>query len=145
MVAFDTLKASRRLRDAGFEEKQANALVNAFAEDIGANLATKDDLILLRKDMASEFAAVRGGFGTVRAESDAIRQDREAPGNRGASEHEAIHQERMKAMEERMDAMTDRLCAKVDRQTTQFTLVLTGFTVLILTAIGVATTILATL
>ena len=44
-----------------------------------------------------------------------------------------------------MDARTDRLCAKVDRQTTQYTLVLTGFTVVILVAIGVSTTILATL
>ena len=50
MVAFDTLKASQRLRKAGFPEDQANALVSAFAEDIGANLATKDDIALLRKD-----------------------------------------------------------------------------------------------
>ena len=44
MVVFDTLKASRRLRDAGFEEEKAEALVDAFAEDIGSNLATKADL-----------------------------------------------------------------------------------------------------
>ena len=64
MVAFDTLKASRRLRDAGFEEKQADALVNAFAEDIGANLATKDDIALLRRDMASGFEAQRKDVAT---------------------------------------------------------------------------------
>ena len=53
MVAFDTLKASRRLRDAGIEEAQAEALVGAFTEDIGANLATKDDVALLRSDVAA--------------------------------------------------------------------------------------------
>ena len=59
MVAFDTLKASRRLRDAGFEEEKTEALVNAFAQDIGANLATKDDIALLRQEMAGEFSAAR--------------------------------------------------------------------------------------
>ena len=72
MVAFDTLKASRRLRDAGFEEKQADALVNAFAEDIGANLATKDDIILLRKDMTGEIAALRKD---MTGEIAAVRQE----------------------------------------------------------------------
>ena len=56
MVAFDTLKASRRLRDAGFEEAQAEALVGAFAEDIGANLATKDDIANLGNMLRSEMA-----------------------------------------------------------------------------------------
>ena len=72
MVAFDTLKASRRLRDAGFEEKQADALVNAFAEDIGANLATKDDIALLRRDMAGGFEAQRKDVATEMA---SVRQE----------------------------------------------------------------------
>ena len=72
MVAFDTLKASRRPRDAGFEEKQADALVNAFAEDIGANLATKDDIALLRRDMTSGFESQRKDMAT---EIASVRQD----------------------------------------------------------------------
>ena len=141
MVAFDTLKASRRLRDAGFEEKQANALVNAFAEDIGANLATKDDLILLRKDMAGEFASVRQEVG-------AVRQEVEALGNRMASENAALRNEmaiREERTAERMKAMEERTNARMDRQATRTTLLVAGFAGLILTAIGVATTILATL
>ena len=72
MVAFDTLKASRRLRDAGFEEQKAEALVNAFAEDIGANLATKDDIALLRKEMAGEFSAIRQEMASG---NESIRKD----------------------------------------------------------------------
>ena len=53
MAVLDTLKASRRLRDAGIEEAHAEALVGAFTEDIGANLATKDDVALLRSDVAA--------------------------------------------------------------------------------------------
>ena len=44
MAMFDTLKAARRLTDAGFDEEKAGAIVSAFAEDINERVATKDDL-----------------------------------------------------------------------------------------------------
>ena len=45
MVAFDTLRAARKLRDeGGFDEKQAAILVDTFAEGMGETLATKADL-----------------------------------------------------------------------------------------------------
>ena len=72
MVAFDTLKASRRLRDAGIEEAHAEALVAAFTEDIGANLATKDDIALLRSDIANAIATLEN---TLRSEM-ALREQR---------------------------------------------------------------------
>ena len=119
MVAFDTLKASQRLRKAGFAEDQANALVAAFAEDIGANLATKDDIALLRKDlemlrqsvqqdidalrqemtsenaalrqeMASEIAALRK---EMASENAAIRKDIDTLRQEMASENAAIRKE----------------------------------------------------
>ena len=43
MAMFDTLRAARQLREAGFEEAQADALA--------ANLATKDDLKQLEQRM----------------------------------------------------------------------------------------------
>ena len=51
VVAFDTLKASRRLQKAGFDEAKAEALVATFASDIGANLATKADLENVRAEI----------------------------------------------------------------------------------------------
>ena len=65
MVMFDTLKASRRLRDAGFEEEKADALVDAFAEDIGANLATKNDLASLEQRLNVRILLTVGGATTV--------------------------------------------------------------------------------
>ena len=56
MVLLDTLKASRRLQAAGFPEQQADELVATFSEDFGQNLATKDDIALVR----GELEAVRG-------------------------------------------------------------------------------------
>ena len=50
-VAFDTLKAARRLGAAGFTSEQAETLAGTFAEGITENLATKDDIALLQKDM----------------------------------------------------------------------------------------------
>ena len=185
MVAFDTLKASRRLRDAGFAEKQADALVNAFAEDIGANLATKDDLALLRRDMAGGFESLRKDFDILRSdvtnENMAVRQEIGSVRQEMASEFVAVRQEmaseftavrqemasenaalrqemtsefaavrqdiaalrnEMAIREERLEA---RMNARTDRQATRFTLIVAGLAGLILTAIGIATTVLATL
>lgn len=44
VALFDTLKASLRLREAGFDEEKAGAIVAAFAEDMGGRLATRDDI-----------------------------------------------------------------------------------------------------
>ena len=57
-IAFDTLKYSKRLKDAGVPDKQAEAEVEALAEALEVNLKdlpTKDDLTretgLLRRDL----------------------------------------------------------------------------------------------
>ena len=130
MVAFDTLKASRRLRDAGFEEKQADALVNAFAEDIGANLATKDDIAqlkgeiaLLRRDMTSGFESLRkdtaSGFESQRkdtaSEIASLRKDT-------ATEIASVRQD-MALLEQRLKL--------------RIALAAGGATTMILTALGV--------
>ena len=65
-VAFDTLKAATRLQEeAGFDETKARVLVSTFAEGMVENLATKDDIAGLRREIATlatkeEFAALRG-------------------------------------------------------------------------------------
>ena len=51
MALFDTLKAARRLQEAGFDEEKAGAIVSAFAEDINERVATKVDLQQLEQRM----------------------------------------------------------------------------------------------
>ena len=63
-VAFDTLRAARRLRDeGGFEEKQAAILVDIFAQAMAESLATKEDLekteTALRSDLEKTETALR--------------------------------------------------------------------------------------
>ena len=44
-LAFDTHKAVTALQQAGFEETQAEAVVNTMGEALGGNVATKADLV----------------------------------------------------------------------------------------------------
>ncbi|MBF0428288.1 MAG: DUF1640 domain-containing protein [Magnetococcales bacterium] len=57
VVAFDTLKFVRRLRDAGVEEKQAEAFSEAFREVQDSqlkDLVTKGDLRELKLELKSD-------------------------------------------------------------------------------------------
>jgi DNA-binding transcriptional MerR regulator len=59
-MAIDTLKVARRLREAGFTEPQAEAVVEAVRDGADdAELATKHDLALLESTLRAEIAAVR--------------------------------------------------------------------------------------
>ena len=53
-VAFDTLKAATRLQEeAGFDQTKARVLVSTFAEGLVDNLATKDDIAGLRREITT--------------------------------------------------------------------------------------------
>ena len=68
-VAFDTLRAARRLRDeAGFDERQAGVLVDTFAEGMTETLATKADVDALRGDLEKTETALRAELGVLRAD-----------------------------------------------------------------------------
>ena len=58
MHVFDTLAFAKKLRDAGYTETQAEALVEAqssvFQEMLDSTLATKDDLRQLRHEIVGE-------------------------------------------------------------------------------------------
>jgi hypothetical protein len=63
-MALDTLKVARRLREAGFTEPQAEAVLATVQEAAaGADLATKADLkaetAALRTELKAEIAALR--------------------------------------------------------------------------------------
>ena len=78
-MAIDTLKVARRLREAGFSEPQAEAVVEAVRGGTEeAELATKHDLALLSAELRAEVAAVRvelsGAIATLRAEMREMEQ-----------------------------------------------------------------------
>ena len=71
-VIFDTYKAVRQLRAAGFDESQAAAMVSTIYDVLGGNLATKEDI----QDMATkaDIAAVRQEMAT-KEDLAAVRQE----------------------------------------------------------------------
>jgi len=72
-MAIDTLKVARRLREAGFSEPQAEAVVAVVQEAAeGADLVTNAELAIFKSEVRAEFAAVRS---EVRAEFAAVRAE----------------------------------------------------------------------
>ena len=60
-ATFDTYTAAKRLRDAGFDERQAEAAVSMVRDAAGADreqLATKADLDALESRVDAKFAAL---------------------------------------------------------------------------------------
>ena len=126
-VAFDTLKAAKRLQDeAGFSEKQAGVLVSTLAEGLGENLATKADI-------EAEFRAVRAEMQAsderTQAEFGAVRGEMQASDERTQAGFEAIRSE-MREREQRMKVSMGRMFASA--------------TVIVLASIGIVTAIILT-
>ena len=157
MVTFDTLKASRRLRDAGFEEEKAEALVNAFAEDIGANLATKDDVALLRKDLTNRIEALRQDMVSgdealrkdVTSQIEALRSetasDIAALRKDVASDIAALRKDVASDIAAMRKDMANALAQLEQRMTIRLGGMIVGGVAAILAAIGIATGVLVAL
>ena len=82
-MAFDTLKAMKRLTATGVEEAQAEAIIETVGGAMTESLATKDDLALLKADLTAEIAELGAGIAgtesrleTKIAESDTRNAER---------------------------------------------------------------------
>ena len=62
-IAFDTLKAAKLLKDAGFDDAQAEAVVATVGDAVGENVATKEHVTAviaeLRATTKAEMAELR--------------------------------------------------------------------------------------
>ena len=120
-VAFDTLKAAKRLQDeAGFSEKQAGVLVSTLAEGVGENLATKADIEAMHTATQAEFRAVRS--------------EMQARDERMLAELAAIRSE-MQARDAAMNAREQRLMLHMGR-------LIAGGVGVVLASIGIVTAII---
>ncbi len=55
----DTLQAAKALQGAGFDEAQAEAVVNAIGQAVGDNVATKADIAEVRSDVRADLERLR--------------------------------------------------------------------------------------
>ena len=68
-VAFDTLKFSKRLKEAGFSESQAEALAEAIKDAGGeAEIATKVDVADVKRDIKELELKIDARFESLRGE-----------------------------------------------------------------------------
>src|SRR6266436_5351997 len=85
-AGFDTLEVAKRLKGAGFDEAQAEAITGVLRESREADLSrlatkddlareialVKDDLALVKDDVARDIAQLAA---TLRAEMEVLRRD----------------------------------------------------------------------
>ena len=58
-LAFDTLKAAKALRSAGFDEAQAEAVISTVGDAVGGNVSTKADLQEVRAETKADLQELR--------------------------------------------------------------------------------------
>ena len=74
-AAFNTIAEIQRLRDAGIEQKQAEAITLSIHAGVTGGVATKADLDLVRKDVVSGDNALKSEIDLVRKDVDLVRKD----------------------------------------------------------------------
>ena len=68
MLTFDTYKAVKALRDAGFDDAQAEAVTEQISVAIDESVATKDDAGKAQVELRAEVTELRTELGQVRTE-----------------------------------------------------------------------------
>ena len=127
-MALDTLAYSRRLREAGFSEAQAEGQAEALAAAMTDTLATKQDLADLRHEMRemearldARFARVDGRFAQIDgrfAVIDVRFENLERHVNLRFEEMEKRLDARFEEMERRFDGKLDLRLANLERRMT---------------------------
>ena len=78
---FDTLRAAKTLKQGGFNETEAETLVNTLDQAVNENLGTKADLKLLQAEVKQGFtkanAATEKAITKSEAATDKLRSDTE--------------------------------------------------------------------
>ena len=72
-VTFDTLGAAQELRGAGFEDRQAEAVVTTISKAVSETVATKSDIQLLGKDMELLRSEVQSFQAATKAEMESFQ------------------------------------------------------------------------
>ena len=70
-LAFDTHKAVTALKQAGFEEAQAEVVVTTMGEALGGNVATKADLTEVCAALEADMAAMKVDMAAMKADLEA--------------------------------------------------------------------------
>jgi len=112
-VIFDTLKAAQELKKTGFEDRQAEAVVETISKAVSETVATKADLQLVRSEMAmnADLQLLRSDVELLRSEM-ATKADLQLL----RSDVELLQQSvdsRFEKMEIKVDALENKIVLKL--------------------------------
>lgn len=79
-TVIDTLRYANRLKDAGVDGVQAEAMALAINDELVSGLATKDDLNRAVGELRGQMDGLRGEMGGLRAELGALNAKFETQG-----------------------------------------------------------------
>ena len=78
-TVIDTLRYANRLREAGAEAGQAEAMARAINDELSVGVATRDDVGAVERNLGHEVTELRSdmehGFAELRADIDALRAE----------------------------------------------------------------------
>ena len=74
-LAFDTHKAVKALKEAGFGDIQAEAVVATVGDAISGDVATKGDIAVLKTDIAGFKADIKADIAEFRADIAEFKAD----------------------------------------------------------------------
>lgn len=75
-MIYDTLKLAEQLeREAGFDAACARAMARIFAENAGGNLATREDLLVIREDLLVTKGELEAAIRAVDGKVGRLRSD----------------------------------------------------------------------
>nr|VFK36820.1 MAG: hypothetical protein BECKSD772F_GA0070984_100611 [Candidatus Kentron sp. SD]VFK40623.1 MAG: hypothetical protein BECKSD772E_GA0070983_10082 [Candidatus Kentron sp. SD]VFK78027.1 MAG: hypothetical protein BECKSD772D_GA0070982_100530 [Candidatus Kentron sp. SD] len=118
-VAFDTLKFTKRLIEAGMALNIAEATAEAFREASSeANLATRQDIELLKRDIRGLEERMEAGFAQMDAKFVGMESNTDAKFAQMASNTDAKFA-RMDAKFAQMESNTDAKFARMDTKLAQ--------------------------
>ena len=124
---FDTLTVTRRLKESGFKENQAEVLTETMS-DVQSTLATQESVDQLREDTKVEFRAVReeidrlredtkAEFRAVREEIDRLREDTKAEFRAVREEIDRLREDTKEEFRALRESLGRQIDAKIAEQT----------------------------
>ena len=115
---FDTLRAAKTLKRGGFDQTQAETVVNTLDQAVNENLSTKADLNLLRSDVKQGFIKSEAATDKLRSDTNQGFTDANAATKQGFADAKAATDELRSDTEQgftKSEAATDRLRSTIEK------------------------------
>ncbi|MCY4154422.1 MAG: hypothetical protein OXF58_03715 [Gammaproteobacteria bacterium] len=120
VVTFDTLIAAQQLRNSGFDDRQAEAIVTTINTAMNETVATKADLELqgtaTRKDLEVQTAEIRAEIAVTRSEIAVTRKELEAQiavTRKDLEAQMAVIRADIEALKQTMASMQDKIVIRL--------------------------------